>query len=654
MLRTFIIFFAVTSLLISGPVHAVESERVRGAQIYLNSGNPDQAIRTAQRHLKSADTLPSERVALLGLIAQAHIMSATHKHFENITSAVQAIETLNREFPDNPKAAEFRWKRAWLQWKSGDTKQAVTSAREIIAKDQQPHNLRRGWLLMARIHLQQENYAYARSDLLQYSLQAGSDGREQATGMAWLAIVDQGEERPEFAFRSMQTVYKKWPDILTEDPMLFSAYIHLLHQYNHTEETLKMVENFMDRYIDSPQAPPVRLIRADILATQKKSMRAAIQEYGILASSQAETIIGRKAFIRKLMLDFKYEQDRKKLLPAMMSLKKIADSNQLSVIEDEAMLALARFWTRIDKPSAEKLNSPALQAYARAAISTDTKIASAATSEGADWLKKNLQVMLDEKLWINAVTNWRQYPQLRPDKRKSHELRLGIAHAMRMLMLFDGAEILLKELHKENRGSIRGQRAMMDLAKLWMDRQDKDGVEKIMRWLNFNTYTIYRPEMLVTVARIQATQKQFEAARQTLSSVRANDIALESRANYWQTSAEISESLNRWHSAAKAWAKYRNSTTADKAEGLKNQARSLFKAKEFSAAKKLYATIPEEQRNPSWQYHIGVCELKSGETNQGMQRLQTLAALADGGTYSSLAKLALADQQANKLLGVKP
>jgi len=653
MLRIFIICLTGT-LLFPGLTPAAESERVQGAKIYLNGGSPDQAIRTAERHLKSADTLPSERVALLTVIARAQIMIATHKHFENINSAILAIETLNREFPGHPEAAEFRWKKAWLQWKAGNRKQAVTSAREIISKDQQPENLRRAWLLMARIHLQQENYAYARSDLLQYSLQAGGDSREQATGMAWLAIVDQGEDRPEVAFKSLQTVYKKWPAIITGEPGLFSAYVHILYQQDSSKETLKQTEGFIKRYINTPQAAAVRLIRADILAEDEKTIAAAIKEYGILANSQAETVIGRKAFIRKLMLDSRHEKNREALLPAMVSLKKVADTNQLSLIEDEAMLALARLWTRIDKPSAQKLNSPALQAYARAAISSDRRISTAAAKEGALWLKKSLQQMLDQQLWINAVTNWRQYPQLRPGKHKAQELRLGIAHAMRMLMLFEGSEELLQEIYRENRGTIRGQRAMMDLAKLWMDRQDQDGVEKIMRWLNLNALTIYRPEMLVTVARIQSTQKKFEAARQTLNSVRASDIALESRSNYWKTNAEVSQALKLWHSAAASWGKYRNSLGADKPDGLQNQARSLFEAKEYSAANKLYAKIPTENRDASWQYHTGVCELKSGETRQGLQRLQELASLADGGTYSSLAKLALADQQANTLLGVQP
>ena len=633
---------------------ADESDRIRGARIYLNSGNPEQAIRTAERHLKNADTLPSERRGLLNLIADAEYMRATHKHFENIKPAIRAIETLNREFPDNPQAAEFRWKRAWLYWKSGDRKQAVTSAREIISRDQQPVNLRRAWLLMARIHLQQNNFAYARSDLLQYGLQVDRNSREQATGMAWLAIVDQGESRIDVTYKSLQKVYRKWPDIITDEPILFSTYIHMLYEFGEHKQAFKQAEAFLDQHISKPEAASVRLIRADILAASKDTVTDAIKEYGILAGTRAETAIGLKAFIRKLMLDTRDEQEREKLLPAMVALKKVADTNQLSLIEDEAMLALARLWTRIDEPSADKLNSPALQAYARAAISNDARIAQSASKEGSHWLHKSLQEMLNRKMWLKAVSIWKQYPQLRPEKQNSQELRLGIAHAMRMLMLFAGSEELLNELYLESGSNIRGQRAMMELAKLWMDRQDEDGVEKIIRWLNRNEFTIYRPEMLITVARIQFTQQNHAAARQTINTVRADDIALESRASYWKIKAEISEALKLWRAAGIAWGEYRGSKGADKLTGLKKQARSQFEAQEFVAARKLYNAIEEEQRDASWFYHIAICELKTGESKQAMERLQKLASQKDAGTYSSLAKLALADQQANTLLGVNP
>ncbi|NWF37321.1 tetratricopeptide repeat protein [Mariprofundus sp. KV] len=651
----------VTALILALPSasYALESERTRTVRIFLNNGNPEQAVRTAEKVLKAQKVTRDERQEILNLIAEAEIMRATHKHFENISLAVQAIEASLKEFPENPQAAELRWQKAWLRWKAGDHKKAVTAAREIITKDQQPQNLRRAWLLMARIHIEQEQFAYARSDLLQYSLQIGSDSYRQAIGMAWMAIVDQGEKRPEVAYKSLLAVHKNWQEIITSEPILYANFIQLMHN-NEDKQTLALSEDFIHRYINSVQAPIVRLIHADIIADNNKTA-AAIKEYGILSASQAETTIGRKAFIRKLMLEFKDETEKEKLLPAMVSLKKIADSNQLSLIEDEAMLGLAQFWARIEKASLatekesaeERAESPALHAYARAATSVDRRIAQRAHKEGAIWLQDSLNTMLKQEQWLKAVTIWKQYPQLRPSARLSQELRLGIGHAMRLLMLFDGAEKLLSELYKSNKASIRGQRVMVELSKLWMDRQDSDGVEKVMRWLNRNEYTIYRPEILAVVARMQMNQKQAQAARQTLNAVRASDLALESRANFWRTSAEVSAALGHWHSEAKAWESYRLSQGADQRMGLLNQARSLFTAREYGQARKLYMEVAEKDRDAAWEYYVGVCQVRTGEIQQGEQRLQALAQRKDAGTYAALAKLALADQQAGQLLGEK-
>jgi len=659
MLRIFVILITLISAL---PVtsFALDSERVRTVRIFLNNGNPEQAVRTAEKVLKGQKLTRDERLALLNLIADAEIMRATHKHFDNIALATRAIDAAIKEFPDNPKAASLRWDKAWLHWKAGDNKKAVTAAREIISKDQQPESLRRAWLLMARIHLHQEQFAYARSDLLQHGLQVKRNSRHEAKGMAWMAIVDIGEDRPEVAYRSLQTVYKKWPDVITSEPILFSAYIHLLHE-NGAKQTLKMAEKFIQQHISAPEAAAVRLIHASIIADNSE-IEQAIKEYGILANSQAETSIGRQAFIRKLMLEFRDEQDREKLLPAMVSLKKIADSNQLSIIEDEAMLGLAQFWTRIElaalsAPStstSDRNSSPALHAYARAATSADRMIAQRARKEGAAWLKTSLDALLKQQQWLKAVTIWQQYPQLRPDLKTSQELRLNMAHAMRMLMLFEQSEKLLDQLYAMNKATIRGQRTMVELSKLWMDRRDSDGVEKIMRWLNRNEFTIYRPEILAVVARIQLTQKQAQAAHQTLNAVRASDLAPESRSNFWQTKAEVSEALSLWHSAAQAWGHYRKTQGADADLGLRNQAKNLFTAREYMMARKLYMEIAEADRDASWEYYMGICQLQTGEITQGSARLQKLASNKSAGTYASLAKLALADQQADRLLEIQP
>ncbi len=650
----------ITIVLLSSLPHAAisqDNDITQAARAYLNSGNPEQAIKTAQRILKNINTSSSDRLGLLSLIARAEIMRTTHKHFEEVGHTFRAIEAVLQEFPESSEAAEFRWQLAWIRWKSGDHKKAISAAREIITQDQQPHNLRRGWLLMARIHIQLRNFSYARSDLLQYGLQVRNKSYEQATGMAWLAIIDIGEKRQEVAFKNLNMVYKKWPNIVTSEPELFSAYIQLMHQQNKRDTTLKLTELFIGQYIQTPHAAPVRLIHADLLAMQNKTQNDAIKEYSILADRQAETLIGRQAFMRKLMLEFKDETNRDALIPVMISLKKLATENQLSVIEDEAVLDLARLWVRLQKENSESSSqkrSPALQAYAHAATSLDKNIAKAAITEGITWMSKSIETALAEEQWIKAVSIWRQFPQLRTNSNQSQTLRLGIAHAMRMLMLFESSEDILQSLYKENQYSIRGERTMLELAKLWMDRQDEAGVKNIMRWLNRHEFSMFRPEMLLIVARMQLRQKHPEQARQTLSSVRSDDMTDESRVSYWQTKAAISEALSQWHSAARAWGEYRRSRGADADEGLSNQADNLFSAQEFAQALKLYQQMPEERQDNAWEYHMGMCQVRTGEIKQGTERLQKLAAIADAGRFASLAKLALADRQAEILLGETP
>ncbi len=658
------IFFMTLLLLSSFPYTAISQEggATQAARAYLNSGKPEQAIKTAQRVLKNINQSPSDRLNLLNLIAQAEIMRTTSKHFGKIKNATQAINVVLQEFPSSAEATELRWKLAWIHWRKGNHKQAITAAREIITQDQHPNSLRRAWLLMARIHILSGNFSYARSDLLQYGLQVTHKSRDQAIGMAWMAIIDIGEKRHAMAFKNFNTIFKKWPDLITSEPELFSAYIQLMNQHDNEPATLQMTEIFIGQYIHTTHAAPIRLIHADILAKNNTSINKAIQEYSILSATQAETMVGRQAFMRKLMLEFKDETKRDKLIPVMVSLKTIATDNQLSIIEDEAVLDIARLWVRLQKTNinsatkspSRQYTSPALEAYARAATSLDSHISNAASKEGRVWMEKSIEQSLIEKHWLKAVTVWRQFPQLQPSTNRSQELRLGIAHAMRMLMLFDAAEEILNTLYKANQYSIRGERTMLELAKLWMDRQDKSGVKKVMRWLNRHEFSMYRPEMLLTVARMQLAQKHAEQARQTLSSVRPIDMTDASRLAYWQTKAAISESLSQWHSAARAWEKYRQNKGSDAARGLRKQAKNLFAAQEFAQAFKLFQQTSKENHNTEWEYHMGICQLRTGEIKQGTERLQKLAANTEAGRFSSLAKLALADKQAGILLGETP
>jgi hypothetical protein len=657
-----IIFLLVFLLLSPGLAISQVSERVQAIRVFLDSGNPKQAIRTSEILLANSDIQSSERMSLLSLIAEAEVMRAKSRLFDNVAPSVQAIEALLKEFPHSPDAARFRWLRAWLEWKGGSLKKAIANAREVIALDQKKERLRQAWLLMARIHIKQEKYAFARSELLQYGMQADEGSQAQGIGAAWNALVDIGEARHSAAFKSLDHVYHRWPTAISAEPQLFAAYILLLHQYGRDKEALGLAESFTRQFITKKQAPAIRLLRADILAKQKNTIAAAINEYDILADRQAETAVGRKAFMRKLMLQNRDVNEREKLLPVIAAIRKVADRNQLSPLEDEAMLALARLWGRVEDGasriasaiSGENLKSPALHAYAQAATSPEQAISRSAGQEGAARLEKIVSGLLAAGQWMKAVVIWRQFPQLHPPEAQSQTLRFGIARAMRKLLLFDAAEALLDKLYIENKASISGQRAMLELIKLWQERSDSNAVEKIMRWLNTHEFTLFRPEILIVVARIQLAQGHAEAARQTLKSVQSATIALEARADYWKVRAETAEAMSQWHVAAQAWSHYRGSASADSDQGLINQANNLFTAKEYAAALKLYRQMPKQKHDRPWQYYSGVSLLRTGQLTQGTERLQALAGEKDAGAYGALAKLALADQLAGELLGELP
>ena len=282
MLRISIIILALLCTF-SMPGQAEENADIRGIRTFLDSGKPDLAASAATRLLRKSDLSRSDRGTLLAIIVEAEIQQVTASHFTDVKPAIAAIDSLLREFPDSEYASDVRWRRAWLFWKGGHHNQAIMAAREITTIDQQPENLRRAWLLMARIHISLENYSYARSDLLQYGLQVKKNSREQALGMAWMSIVDFGEKRNAMAYKQLNNVYAHWPDTIEKEPDLFATYIQLMvAEDGQRQQTFKLSKRFIKRFIDRDQAPPIRLIHADILASQPASIKQALKEYSIL------------------------------------------------------------------------------------------------------------------------------------------------------------------------------------------------------------------------------------------------------------------------------------------------------------------------------------------------------------------------------------
>ncbi len=649
-----------------GASAAIE-DHLRGLRQQLERGHPDRVIAGARELLGHVALGEKERRALLSLIAEAEYTRASARHFDDIASAVRAAETLLKALPEKSReAAEWRWRLAWMHWKHGDLKRAAIACRAILSRDQADADRRRALLLLARIHLAQGQTGEARRQLLQHGLLVADGSREQAEGMAWMAVADFRERRFGPALARMEEVARRWPRVVHGDPDLNAAWVLLLGRKD-ARRAIREARDFLTRYIDRPQAARVRLLLADLLAAKPDAAarKEARRLYALLASEHAETPTGIKAFMRGMMLDadaIKNDADENnaaKLRGMMRALEKIAAENQLSPIEDEAMLDLGILGQRLESLASEPpADSRALAAYARAFASSDSAIARKAKARASRWLARLIDAHLKAGDDLAAVSLWRRWPQFRPAVHDAPELHLRMARAMRGLMLFDASERILIALQREAGESVRGQRVMIERARLWLDRNDADGVEKIMRWLNDHPLTLFAPELRLIAARIHLQRRRLQEARQMLLAIDPADLALDLRAEYWRARAETAEGMARWHDAARAWRRYRKQPGADDRLGLWREARALFEDAQYAEVLTRLNELPEDARDQEWSYRAGVCELKSGDAATGRKRLQALAAsdvqAAEGEAGASpwplLARLALADASAQSLI----
>ncbi|MDX8401002.1 MAG: tetratricopeptide repeat protein [Mariprofundaceae bacterium] len=635
---------------------SVLADHLKGLRQQLENAHPEQAIEGARALLRRGALKATERQALLSLIAEGEYMRAGARHFENVSAARKAIETLLREFPQTAEAPKWRWRLAWMAWKHGDLKRAAIACRSILAKDQADAHQRRALLLLARIHLSQGQTGEARRQLLQYGLLAREGGLAQAKGQAWMALVDFRENRHEAAWLRMREVVRRHPDYVYGDPELESAWVLLLARED-AEAALRAAREFLRRHIDQPQAAPIQLLLADLLAKRKDeaALKEARRIYALLAEDRAETPIGFKAFMRGLMLDARGEQDGGRLRGMMAALLRIANANQLSPVEDEAMLDLGLLAQRLESQAdAPPTRSAALEHLARAADSSDGAIAEAAVAHGRAWLVALLDRHLQAGNHLAAVSLWRRWARFRPARHQAQELYLRVARSMRELMLFEAAERILAELQAEGSNSLNGQRVMIERARLWLDRGDPDGVEKVMRWLNEHPLTLFAPELKLIAARMNLRQLRLQQAGQMLRAISPDDLALELRAPYWRARAETAARLGRWHEAASAWARYRRQPGADATIGLGGEARALFEDGRYAQALERLKALPETGRDDEWRWRTGFCELKTGALEAGRKRLADLAGASSQqpqeGHWRLLARLALADASADELI----
>ncbi|MDQ6952228.1 MAG: hypothetical protein Q9M15_01720 [Mariprofundaceae bacterium] len=650
-------FLLLICLMISLPVQA--SNRVHGVRVFLNNGDPDQAILTAQSLLNTLDVSRDERFSLLSLIAYAEEMRAQAKHYEHVKKAIEALKDLEKAFPQRVKKAPLHWRIIWLHWKHGDDKAALRMSSNLRSDYPDRPEAMQAAMLMARIYIQQHKYDEARSNLMRYGLGADKGSREEALTQAWIAVVDVAEKRYSTAVDQLNRVYRHFPDVIKDDERVFSVYIQALDHVGLHTDALAKADVFLSTYLEGDALVKIRLLRADLWVLLKKAPQARIErEYNVLSETQAETSIGKQAFMRKLMLVHAESQTYYALKPVIIALKRIADRNQLSPVENEALYDLGILWERLsqsDPEHAPKQSATAgLDAFARVANSDISDFRKASHRMGTALFNQRLNAAAAENQWEKEVALWERYPRLRENDDVVKERAFDVAHALRMLMDYQQSEALLNKLYKDAGDTVWAQKIMLERANLWMDRGDADGVGRILAWLDAHQYTLYRPEMLLLVAQMQLTEGNATVASQSLVGVSVDDVAKEDRQRYWQINADINEALNHWHVAAKAWRKYGQSEGADVGVALIREADALFRAQSYKAALERYKRVKKEKQDAAWQYHVAMCQLKTGEDAVALPKLEMLTQNKDAGIYASLASMELADRKARDILQARP
>lgn len=634
---------------------AATSHEVKLVQTLIQGGSPEKAVKEARRILAGKRVSDTTRFQLLQLISDAEYIRASARFFEDITAAVEANKTLLREFPQRTDGARIRWRLVKLYWKHGQRDAALAASQRLRSIHGHSVEAHKSWLVDAQIYYHMGRYSKARSALLQFSLQSKSK-RDKARLLAWTAMVDSKEERIPQAIQGFDRAFKTDAMIVRGTPELFAEYIMLLSMRNRDREALQYANDFLDRYAEHPLRPKVRMMRTDIIAKDPARREEAIREYMDISEEHPFSTLGRQAFMRKVMLQMEGHDDFHTLKPALVAFKKLARHNQMSIIEDEATLDQAILWARLANSKAKDVPRGAIDAalenFSKATHATDKKFRREAEQRGRRIFEGYLNKLLNQNKFLQAATLWERYPNIR--KKVRDRTRLGVAHAMRLLTQYDQAEQLLRDLYKRHANTLRGQQIKLEQARLWVDRKDPKGIDRINRWLNEHEFTIYRPEMLLLVAQMQFDNKRFDAAAQTITQVSPNDLIHDLRSDYWKLRANIAEARKRWHVAAHAWQKFGSNSPENKTLALRRRALALFKAGDYAASEPLWLRIPETGQDAAWRYYLNMSRYRNGKWQQALEGLRQLAQDKSAGIYTALAALALAEHNANQILKEKP
>ncbi len=625
---------------------------IKGVRSFMRQGQIDLAISSANTVLARPGLSDNARYTLLLLLAEAREKLASLRHFSDIRAATLAYRNLHREFPGRFGEEKLQWKLAWLNWNSRDYDRADMAAQAILKGRSHGPEVKKAALLHARNLIRKRKFAPARSILLTYfGLNPDVSAREEAQGLAWLAVIDAAEHQNAMAYRAMQKAYDSHPEAVEESPVVYATYIRLLAARVDKDTLLHHISRFVKRHIAAPEASGIRLMQADILAA-RGHVEQAITIYGILADRHGEGAVGVKARMRGLMLGLRGTKNRDRIQHALSALGAIAAKYQLTDIEAEARLHQARLTQRLDGHDTTYVRRT-LAYYALAASSENPRLSGPALKEGRQVLLRQLRVLLDNGRFLKAVAMWARFSTLR--RPPPAQLSFAIARAYLRLMDFAHAEAMLHELRRKAGDSLWGQRITLELARLWMERGDRDAVTKVMRWLAGHEDTIYRQDFLLIAAMTQIAQHQPSLARQLLADVAPGELTVELRAFYWQARARMNEALGRWREAATAW---RQLAVREKGEGkwpyTRIRAKALIKAGDYAEAERALLEIPESRRDDAWRLAMGVCALHTGRPRQAESMLSPVAAGNDDQGHALRARFLLAIKHSDAFVMTRP
>ncbi len=622
------------------------ADPVAVARALLAHGEPEQAIRLARRMLSEGGDNPKLRRVWLAVIADAEWERARARGFSAPEPALKALEALLDTYPKDGIPAALRLREIRLLRAAGRPDEALARAAPLAEAALDEEVAAQAALEAALAWIAKGRTGEATGMLLQASVHARKPAT-RAAAVAWLGWLAAREGRDAQALARFEEARRLDAAALERDPRLLAAHARVLARAGRRQEALAAANRFLDLWgeMRDPVAWSVRLLRADLLAASPdpdRRARAAVA-YAKLAADAPESRFGALARLRMWMLEAESVKERGKLLALARRIERLAARFQLSPVEDEAMWDLGRLWARIAASPAEVRR--ALAALLRAA-SAQAPFAGDARRLGRRLFVRELGRLLDAGRDREAVALWRAFPALRPDAGGGARWYLRVAQAMRRLGLLDEAEAVLTAVVNAHPEDLQGEMAMLGRAYVWLERGDRDGFDRLMRWLNRREDTVFRPEALVVGARMLIRQGRHAEARQVLLGVRPADLAPRLRRDYWLARARVAERLRRWSEARLAWARA-IAAGLDTPEARFHLGLAWMRLGDCGRAVQAWKQVDEAARDEAWRYHMALCLARLGRRKEADALWQALAA-KDDAPYAGAARLMLAGMRARE------